>query len=388
MVEASAPELGPAPGDRVLLALSGGSDSLLAGSVLRSQDFDIVGVHLRLEGPGSTSFRSRCRSPGGDERAEQSAKKLQIPFHVEDLADKFENEVVDSFVHNFLRQRFPNPCLTCHSSVRMNALFQAAARLGCPWVATGHGARVQSVPDRERVRLLASVDPATDQSYFLYGVPQEKLRRILFPLGGLSRPLLDRMSRELDVTPEDPSKCHSICVAEDPGVWAFLESRIPEALRLKGVIRTAGGHVVGEHHGLHRHYLGQRNLKLAIVEKDQRPWVVVGFDLPRQVLIVGPESESASPGFACDGAKWVRPIDGLRGMKCVVRYSPNHAGSRCRVTVFENDCLHVELERAEQGPVPGQGAVFYDGDEVIGGAIIDRIENLEGAGGRDLAVAR
>lgn len=386
---AQSPPREPAAGDRVLLALSGRSDSVLAGSVLRSQDFEIVGLHLKFARSGDAAFASRCRAPGGEERAEQAAKRLQIPFHVEDLTDEFENEVIDSFVHDFLRQRFPNPCLTCHGSTQMNGLFRAAERLGCRWVATGHGARVLSVPGKDRIRLLSSVDRATDQSYFLYSLPQERLSRLLFPLGGFSRPMLDRMARELDVEAEDSSKCRSVCVAENPEVWSFLESRIPEALRIKGVIRTTTGHVVGEHQGLHRHYLGQRNLRLAIVEKEQRSWCVVGFDAPRQVLLVGPENEFTAPGFACERARWVRPVDGLRGMKCVVRHSPSHAGSRCRVTLFENDCLHVEMERPERGAVPGQGAVFYDGEEVIGGAVIDRIESLEGTqGGRDLAVSR
>ncbi len=389
MATSDVSELVPSPGDRVLLALSGRADSVLAGSVLRSQDFDIVGLHLRFGRRGSAEFNSRCRAQGGEEGAEQAAKKLQVPFHVDDLTDEFEAKVVDGFVHDFLRQRLPNPCIVCHSSVQMSALFRGAAKLGCQWVATGHGARVLSVPGTERVRLLASVDLATDQSYLLYSIAQERLRRLLFPLGGFSRSLLDRMARELEVTVADSARCQSVCLSEDPTIGSFLESRIPDSLRLKGVIRTSSGLVVGEHQGLHRHYLGQKGLKLAVVEQEQRPWCVVGFDAPRQVLIVGPEGEFPSPGFACEGARWVRPIDGLRGMRCVVRFSPIHAGSRCRVTVFENDSLHVELERPESGPVPGQGAVFYDGEEVIGGAIIDRIESLEASqGGRDLAVAR
>jgi tRNA-specific 2-thiouridylase len=375
------PTRGAAVSKKIVVGLSGGSNSAVTAALLKSQGYLVHGVFLQVvdsKAPSNRDFGARCCMTKNEASAREVCRKLEIPFHAVSVGSQFEARVVDGFVHDVLQARLPNPCIPCNQDIRLGALLSKADELGCEKVATGHHAQIMrdaAGPGGGEgiARLIRAVNTSKDQSYFLFGLSQAELSRLMFPLGGFQGAMVAKLAREFELPDETPGNPQAICLAEGRGYVPFFEKRVAPGLRLPGVIRMVDGSVLGEHAGLHSYRIGDK-VKLAPHVKDQDKYQVIAFDVTGHALVIGFESDRYQADLRASRARWIRPIDGLRGLSATARFYPDQEEALpCYVTHFENSVIRVSLEQPSLNLVVGQAVVFYDGDEVLGGAFVDRI---------------
>ncbi len=355
--------------------MSGGVDSSVTAALLKNQGYQVIGVHMQLWDHGEANverFGGRCCSLVDSNDARRVCDKIDVPYYVINAQDIFKDKVVDYFVHEYLQNRTPNPCIQCNTQIKFNYLFQKADELGCEWVATGHYAQVAQDPTHRVAHLRKAVDPQKDQSYFLFGLTQKALTRTLMPLGSLTKMMVRKLAEGYGLANAQKADSQEICFIGEEGYKGFIEKRVTAELRPQGIIRTVEGAVVGEHDGLYRYTIGQRKgLQLAVKDPDQ--YFVVGYDETNQALIVGPEQELFKKELLASHVNWILPVDKLHGVHCDARIRSRHEEAPCLVTLFENDTIHVQFDQPQRAITPGQAIVFYQGDEVLGGGFIDKI---------------
>ncbi len=372
--------------NHVLVAISGGVHSAVTAALLRSQGHEVSGVHFSVYNPKSqpeTRFNSRCCLTKSEASAEKVCAELGIPFYKVDLEGPFEEKVVDYAVHDVLQLRVPNPCIPCNRDIRFEALFRKADELGLKYVATGHHAQVFHEINAQgaatAARLQRGVSPSRDQSYFLFGLSQDQLLRVLMPLGGLQETMIQRLAQEYGVPSESAGDPQGICFIQDDSYLKFVENKSPSTLRNSGLIKLTDGTLLGEHKGLYTYQLGQRP-ELSAKIKGADDLVVIGFDPQSATLYAGAKSLLTQQELRASRATWVRRLDELRDLQCLAQLSPTQRELYpCRVTRFENRTIRVEFAEPAYRVLPGQAIVFYENDEVLGGAWVDHVGGLSRA---------
>ena len=355
---------------RVLLGMSGGVDSSVAGYLLREQGYDVIGVTMKVWPQDCISrAEDKCCGPQAVADARAVAHSLGIPHYVVDEADQFERTVIDYFTSEYQAGRTPNPCVMCNEKLKFGNLWGKAEALGCDYIATGHYAIIEHQEDRAVLR--KGADPRKDQSYFLFSLRQPQLRRALTPLGAMRKPEIRKIAHSLGLKVADKIDSQEICFVPGNDYKAFLRSHLGENEFHRGEIYDVDGNFVGEHDGIELFTIGQRK---GLPGGSARPRYVVDLDAKTNRVIVGDVDDLVCDEFKIDRTNWIgRDLTG-ENVELAVKVRYSHPGTRAKVTPLENHRARIRLHEPQRAVTPGQAAVIYDGDVVVGGGWICRGE--------------
>ncbi len=355
--------------ERVVVAMSGGVDSSVAAALLQAQGYEVIGITMKLwDGAEATATHHKtCCTLDDVSDARRVAMQLGIPFYVVNFQEQFARHVIDYFVASYQQGYTPNPCVQCNRYLKFTALRQRAQQLGARWVATGHYASVCHSADG-RYYIQRGVDSAKDQSYFLFDLTQEQLRETLLPLGQLRKAEVRRQAQRLALRVAEKPESQEICFIPDGDYRRFIRPRLaPEAYQPGPIVNTAGERL-GEHQGFPFYTVGQRRgLGIAAAQ----PLYVAGVDPQHNTLVVGLRHEASCGAFEVERLNWMcPPPEQVLFTSVQIRY--RHRPVSAEVHPLAPDQAQVVVQEPQFAVTPGQAAVFYDGETVIGGGWIRR----------------
>jgi tRNA-specific 2-thiouridylase len=308
-----------------------------------------------------TTGYSRCCADEDIETARQVAKQLEIPFHVIDVHEKFELEIMDYFMDEYVSGRTPSPCAVCNRSIKFGILQKKAAELGADIIATGHYARINQSEDGLHC-LWRGTDPVKDQSYFLSLLTQDQLSKALFPLGEMRKSDVERYAVEHDLASRESKESQEICFVTEGthGTWIDVRSLNTPG---KGDILDSSGNRVGTHQGIHHYTVGQRRgLGVAM----GRPVYVVKINAKDNTVVVGDRSDTLSRNMVVHDVQWMTGETPAKGFTALTQIRYNHTAAESCVTPEGEGNAAVEFHEPQFAVTPGQLAVFYDHDRVLG----------------------
>jgi len=345
---------------RVAVALSGGIDSSVAALILKEAGYEVMGIHMRL-----------WDSPHSEHQAHQAERIchiLNIPFYLVDLQKEFEHYVVEYFCQEYKQGRTPNPCIACNQHIKFGFLLDKALSLGINYFATGHYARIEH--SNGSYHLLKAKDPSKDQSYFLYTLNQEKLRHILFPLGVYTKTEIRQMAKQGGL-PIATKASQDLCFISQKNYRTFLSQRF---LSMPGDIIDAQGTLLGRHQGVASYTVGQRHgLGLA----SGKPLYVIRIELKHNRIVLGSEKELYSQKVIAKKLNWVSgelPSEPIT-VTAKIRYKSREAEA---ILFSRGDSADIFFLQPQSAVAPGQAIVFYKGDEILGGGIIEVSQSASG----------
>ena len=356
-------------GQRVAVAMSGGVDSAVAALMLKEAGAEAVGLSLRLHDPDPDNPMAprACCPPDDLQDARRVAERLDIPFYLIDARASFNTAVVRPFVNAYVAGRTPNPCVACNSFVKLARLARRAKVLRCAGLATGHYARL-SIDEASQAHLFTGVDAQKDQSYFLFGVAPAILRQLLFPLGAMTKADVRAAAVASGLPIAHKLESQEVCFVGGAGAGKFV-MRQPEAQGdHSGPIMDEAGQVLGRHEGVMNFTIGQRK-GLGVSAKNRLH--VLNIDAGSRSITVGSASALDRRGLLGSRASWPAGAPGPEGVQATVKIRYRDQGERATVVPLEGQRVRVLFDAPVRAIAPGQAAVFYRGEEVLGGAWID-----------------
>lgn len=347
---------------KVVVGLSGGVDSSVAAAVLHRQGYEVVGLTLWL-----MKGKGQCCSEGMVDAA-SLCEQLGIPHEIVDSRDLFQTHIVDYLVTGYGEGVTPLPCSQCNKAVKFTPMLNYAQEtLGIDQIATGHYARIRYDSTTGRYQLLRAVDLHKDQSYFLYDLSQEVLATVLFPLGEQTKTETRRIATEFGLSVADKPDSQDLCLVESHGSMRdFLNKYISEK---EGDIVDLSGKVLGKHQGIHHYTIGQRK-GLGIAAPD--PLYVVKLDPAMNRVIVGDRESAGSLDCSVTRLNWVSITQPTTPIRCEVQVRYRSSAVPVSVIPLEGDRVKLVFDEPQFGITPGQAAVFYDGEMLLGGGIIEK----------------
>lgn len=344
--------------DRVLVAMSGGVDSSVAAALLQKQGMTVEGVTMKLTAGICCDIAS----------AQAVCRHLGIPHRMIDAQTEFSRSVVGNFIAEYRTGRTPNPCIRCNDLIKFELLLDYARTEGFDYLATGHYARIERAVPSSRFLLKKSADAGKDQSYFLYRLTQEQMKHLLFPLGGLRKTEVRRIARELLLPAAERPESQEICFVPDNNYRSFLREHAPETLCPGDIVMTDGT-LLGRHDGVAFFTVGQRR-KLGVATGERLYVVRVEPDTNRVVL--GRRADLETGEFIVSGPNLITMSELTEPVSVTVKIRYRSPFSAATIRPADDGRVRVRFEHPVPGVCPGQAAVFYDGDTVVGGGLIEK----------------
>lgn len=352
----------------VVVGLSGGVDSSVAAYLLKEQGYDVIGVTMQIwqeEDSCTVEENGGCCGLSAVEDARRVAQKLDIPYYVMNFRKEFQKQVIDYFTREYLEGRTPNPCIACNRYVKWESLLKRSLEIGADYIATGHYARVEQLPNG-RYAIRNSVTAKKDQTYALYNLTQEQLARTLMPVGAYTKDEIRKIAEETGLPVAHKKDSQEICFVPDNDYAGFIKNSTGKTIP-KGNFVQADGKVLGEHQGIIHYTIGQRkglNLSMG------HPVFVTKIRPDTNEVVIGENEDLFINTLLCDRVNFMA-IEGLEEevrLKAKIRY--NHPGAECVISPAEEGKVRVTFDQPQRAITPGQAVVFYQGEYVAGGGII------------------
>ena len=359
---------------KVLMAMSGGIDSTMASLLLHEQGYEVIGLTMKTwdyENSGGSKKETGCCSLDSINDARQLAVDCGFPHTILDIREEFGDFIIDNFVDEYIAGRTPNPCVLCNTHIKWEALLKRADMLKCKYIATGHYAQVHE--ENGRFVVSKGLDESKDQSYVLWGVTQECLKRTIFPMGKFHKKDIKQMSIDRGYKSlAAKSESYEICFIPDNDYRSFLKRRV-EGLEEKvkgGHFVSTEGEVVGRHDGYPFYTIGQRKLGVSL---GNNPTYVVGIKPETNTVVVGTKEDLKKQEMYVRNINYVKYAEIEDGMECLVKVRYKHKGEMATI-INEGKNLRVLFHKKVEGIAPGQSAAIYEGNDLIAGGFIMKNE--------------
>ena len=348
----------------VVVAMSGGVDSSVAAALLKEQGYEVIGITMCFNLPDSETKKPHCCGLQGIEDARRVAHKLGIRHYVLNMQKELEKWVIKDFCQEYLNGRTPNPCVRCNQYIKFDALLKKARALGAKFMATGHYARIEKI---QSYLLKKAKDKTKDQSYFLYRLNQKQLRHILFPLGDYTKDKVRKFAREFALPVADKLASQEICFSPGADYRGFLKVRLAAAIK-PGLITDTEGNMLGKHKGIAFYTIGQRE-GLGIAKG--YPVYVTKIDPKNNQITLGKREDVYNKEFLVETPHFILGVI-KKKIAAKVRIRYNHQEAKAVIVPFGN-MIKVKFKKPQFAITPGQAAVFYNKDTVVGGGTIAKI---------------
>lgn len=353
---------------KVVVGMSGGVDSSVAAYLLKQQGYEVIGVTMQIWQDAERIVEEEnggCCGLSAVEDARRVAAQLEIPYYVMNFKDSFQKNVVDYFVEEYLNGRTPNPCIACNRYVKWESLLQRSLSIGADYIATGHYARIVKLPNG-RYTLRRSATLAKDQTYALYNLTQEQLQRTLMPVGEYSKEEIRKIAEDIQLQVANKPDSQDICFVPDGDYAGFIEKTAGKQLQ-RGNFVTVDGTVLGEHKGIIHYTVGQRKgLGLAL----GYPAFVLEIRPETNEVVIGTHEESMAKSLRAGNLNFMSIEDLTEPMRVFTKIRYNHRGVWATIEKTGEDEILCTFEEPQRAVTPGQAAVFYDGEYVLGGGTI------------------